>query len=109
MRITMVATLCGQRCLEALFFVFGSIPSSKKVMDEEVDHQPSELPSDSGVAEYRFEMTFVCEAGVDPLNIVSLCSDLSAYTLLSDHGGFPNPGYFVGGVAARRLPLKYLR
>ena len=25
MRITMMATLCGQRCLEALFFVFGSI------------------------------------------------------------------------------------
>lgn len=47
-------------------------------MDEEVDHQPSELPSDSGVAEYRFAMTFVCEAGVDPLNIVSLCSDLPA-------------------------------
>ena len=46
-------------------------------MDEEVDHQLNELPSDSGVAEYRFAMTFVCEAGVDPLNIVSLCSDLS--------------------------------
>ena len=69
--------------------VFGSTvfclwvnPLSQKVggvkdMDDEVDHQPSELRFDSGVAEYRFAMTFVCEAGVDPLNIVSLCSDLS--------------------------------
>ena len=28
-------------------------------------------------AEYKFAMLFVCEAGVDPLKVVSLCSYLS--------------------------------